>query len=374
MLDHKGAGTKLKESSLHLLVFNLATDISDPVLGFTTQWIRALARKSEFVDVITMRSGEVDVPENVRVRSVGKERGFSELRRAGTFYRFLFETIAQGNGIDACFAHMMPVFTVMGAPLLTAKGIPTVTWYAHPRLTWAVRLSHKASDRVVTSFRSAYPYKDDKLIPLGQGIDTGLFRPEHPSKIQEPPLILCTGRLSPEKDHHTLLAAVDILSRTFTDPFQVAVLGGPAGHQDESYADSLRRRVSALELDHLITFYEPVRITDLPTWHQRSVLHVNLTPLGFSDKVALDAMACGTPSVVANSAFRETLGRYWDVLSFPPGNAEQLADRLAYWLSVSATHRVAVGMHLRDQVIRLHNLDSLAEKLIGILETLIASK
>ena len=57
---------------MRLLVFNLATDVDDPILGFTTHWIRALARRVEAVQVITMRAGRLDLPNNVRVDSVGK--------------------------------------------------------------------------------------------------------------------------------------------------------------------------------------------------------------------------------------------------------------------------------------------------------------
>ncbi|MBL8145083.1 MAG: hypothetical protein JNL34_01745, partial [Anaerolineae bacterium] len=66
-----------------LLVFNLATDADDPVLGFTTVWVNRLAAHYEAVDVITMRVGRLDVAGNVHVWSVGKERGWSEPRRVG---------------------------------------------------------------------------------------------------------------------------------------------------------------------------------------------------------------------------------------------------------------------------------------------------
>ena len=61
---------------MRLLLFNLATDADDPVLGFSTRWIRALAKHLEFINVITMRAGRIEVPANVRVHSVGKEKGY----------------------------------------------------------------------------------------------------------------------------------------------------------------------------------------------------------------------------------------------------------------------------------------------------------
>ena len=108
---------------MRLLIFNLVTDMDDPVLGFTTTWINALAARCEAVDVITMKMGRLAVASNVRVYSVGKERDYSEPRRAVEFYRILFGLLRQHH-YDACFAHMMQLFAVMAAPLLKLHRVP----------------------------------------------------------------------------------------------------------------------------------------------------------------------------------------------------------------------------------------------------------
>ena len=66
---------------MRLLWFNLATDLDDPILAFTNSWIRAIANKVDSIHVITMRLGRTELPENVRIYSVGKEKQFSEPRR-----------------------------------------------------------------------------------------------------------------------------------------------------------------------------------------------------------------------------------------------------------------------------------------------------
>ena len=90
---------------MRLLLFNLATDREDPILGFTTRWICALAQRVESIHVITMTSGRVDVPDNVEVYSVGKERGYSEARRVIEFYRLLVRVLRK-NRIDVCFSNV----------------------------------------------------------------------------------------------------------------------------------------------------------------------------------------------------------------------------------------------------------------------------
>ena len=105
---------------MRLLIFNLATDLDDPVLGFTSHWIRALAERVDFIHVITMRTGRVEMPQNVRVESIGKEKGYGKPRRVKEFYRVL-RRVLRDEQIDICFSHMLPLFTVLAAPLLKAK-------------------------------------------------------------------------------------------------------------------------------------------------------------------------------------------------------------------------------------------------------------
>lgn len=350
---------------MRLLLFNLATDLDDPMLGFTTDWISALAERVEFIHVITMRAGHVEVPDNVRVYSIGKEKGYSEPRRAVEFYRHLFRILHQDR-IDVCFSHMTPIFTVLAAPVLKTARIPIVTWFAHPSLTWTLKLSHHLSDRMVTGIAASYPYKDDKLDVIGHGVDTDIFSPDG-SVVPEPAAtILCFGRLSPVKDHPTLLKAAWRLRQSWPKPFRVVIIGGPALPRDESYVHSLYEKVKELGLEDTVHFEPPVSKESLPLWYRGCTIYVNLTPAGFVDKVALQAMSCGKPSVVANEGFRETLGKHANDLLFRHGDAEDLAKKLMGLLALSDKDRDRIGLDLRQQVTRMHSLDRLANNLTEV--------
>ncbi len=349
---------------MRLLLFNLTTNMDDPILGFTTKWIQALAAKVDFIHVITMRTGRIDVPENVRVYSVGKEKGYNEPRRTTEFYRHLFRILWQEH-IDVCFSHMIPIFTLLAAPVLKLKGIPIITWYAHPSLTWTLKLAHHLSDRMVTSVATAYPYKHKKLTVIGQGIDTGLFAPD--GKPEEgPPMVLCAGRLSPVKNHPTLLEAARLLRKKSEKPFRLVVLGGPASPKDETYVQALHRMATELGLKGIVHFEPPVQNTILPHWYRRCTVHVNLTPTGFGDKVAWEAMSCARPCLVANEGFRETLGDFANYLLFRYGDPENLAEHLHWLLSLKEHERESIGAYLRDSVVRTHSLDHLSEGLVKL--------
>jgi glycosyltransferase involved in cell wall biosynthesis len=351
---------------MRLLWFNLATDLDDPVLGFTHDWIRAAASRVGSVRVVTMRSGRLELPENVRVESLGKEKGYGRLRRVGRFYRIV-KRLVDEERFDACFSHMNPLFTVLGARMLRAKGIPIATWYAHPSLTLTLKLAHRASSAMVTSLPFAYPYRRDKLHVIGQGIDVLRFSPVE-SRPEEPPMILCAGRISPVKDHETLLRAAALARHE--KKFQIVILGSPARPSDEAYRSSLERLAAELGLADAVSFHAAVSGRELPSWYRRATLHVNLTPAGYGDKVALESMACGTPTLAANADYRETLGPFADRLLFPPGNAKELSRKIGALLQLTDDERARMGRELSTRVGKLHGLEGLAERLIEVLDEL----
>jgi len=181
-----------------LLVFNLATDADDPVLGFTTVWLNRLAAHYDALDVITMRAGRLDVAGNVRVYSVGKERGFSEPRRVWEFHRLLRERLAEQR-YEACFAHMMPLFAVLGAPQLRIARVPVTLWYTHRSAHWTVRAAVPLVRRVVTAAPDSFPIATPKLRVLGHGVDTGFFSPA--DLTPQPPLHVERGSNEATQPH-----------------------------------------------------------------------------------------------------------------------------------------------------------------------------
>jgi glycosyltransferase involved in cell wall biosynthesis len=274
------------------------------------------------------------------------------------------------EGIDVCFSHMIPIFTVLAAPVLRARGIPTISWIIHPRLSWTMKLAHHLSNRMVTSTATSYPYKRDKVDVIGHGIDTDLFSPEETVAVEEAPIILCAGRLSPVKDHPTLLQAASLLRQHWNRALRVVILGGPATPQDESYARSLHEETKQLGLENTVQFEPAVPLESLPSWYRRSTVHVNMTRTGSADKVAWEAMACGRPCLVANEGFQETLGKYADRLLFSYGNAEDLANKIGELLSMPEADRYQIGLYLRRQVEEKHSLGRLAGKLIAVFQSM----
>jgi glycosyltransferase involved in cell wall biosynthesis len=349
---------------MRLLVLNMAMDLDDPAREFIVYWVKALAKRVEFVHVITMRAGRLDLPDNVRVYSVGKEKGYSEPRRVLEFYRHLLN-IVRKDRIDVCFSHMIAIFTILAAPILKIRGVPIITWYAHRQVTTTLKVAHLLSDIMVTNAETAYCYKHDKLVVIGHGIDTDLFSPDGIT-LQGRPILLSVGRISPIKDVLTLIEACYLL-RQKGYSIQCALIGG-ANKGDRVYEKTVHRSVEKLVLNDAVQFVGTVPHREVVHWYRRCFAHVNLCPTGALDKAALEAMACGRPSVAANEGFRETMGPYADLLLFRHRDAQDLSQKLEYLLNMSEARLKAMGEALSRSVVARHSLERLAGLLLKIFE------
>lgn len=349
----------------HLLLFNLATDADDPILNFTTIWIERLAGHFTGIDVITMRAGRIDAPPNVRVFSVGKERGYSEARRAVEFYRLLRARLLERR-YRACFAHMMPLFTVMGGPLLRASRVPVVLWYTHRQTGQVLRLAERLSWRIVTAAPDSFPIPSDKVRVIGHGIDTEFFSPAAGSAAPDP-IIACVARIMPIKRQDMLIRALADLPAA-----RVRLIGAvPADISTaRQYRADLERLIVDLGVADRVTFTGPLPPQGVRAELRAACAAVNLSPAGLFDKAALESMACGVPTIVTNPAFDPLLGEAAARLRIP-GDADPhaLAARLRDLLALGPAERAALGAALRARVVDGHSLDALIPRLVNVLRT-----
>ncbi|MEP6987572.1 MAG: glycosyltransferase family 4 protein [Chloroflexota bacterium] len=353
---------------MRLLVFNLVTDADDPVLGFTTIWINGLAARCEAVDVITMKMGRLAVAPNVRVYSVGKEKGYSEARRAFEFYRILLGLLRQHH-YEACFAHMMQLFAVMGAPVLKLYHVPITLWYAHKATGRVLQLAEKLVDHVVTSTTEGFRLPSNKVQIIGQGIDTELFKPTPPHSNREgeirPFTLISVGRIAPVKRLEIVIAAVKALREQGLTDIRL-ILVGEVAPSDRDYGERLRQMVSDNQLSNAVTFAGGMPYEAVVREYQQADVMVNMSATGSMDKAVLEAMACGLPVVTANESFKSLLTPWADMLYIPPESPEVLSVRLKQLAAMSSSERAVLGAALRQLVVEQHSMQHLTDQLMTI--------
>lgn len=346
-----------------LLLFNLRTDADDHILGFTTRWIRALAPYYEAVDVLTTHAGRVDVPQNVRVFSVGREENSGRFTRILRFYGILARLLV-AHRYDACFAHMQPLFAAMAAPLLTVAGVRLTTWYTHRQLNRQVAWAERFSYRIVSAVPSSFPIQTRKLRVLGHGIETNFFTPDPTTPTQ--PRIIYVARLTEIKRQHWLIHAAKDLA------CEVVLVGDIPDGYDDHYKQRLLTLVDELDMQGRVIFAGAQTPQQVRHWYRGATAGVNLSPPGLFDKAALEGMATGLPMVVCNEAFTALTGEYAPLLQIAGAdddNIVALQEALAHLLDMPAEERAAIGNVLRQRVVSEHSLDKLVVKLVSVLHT-----
>jgi len=260
---------------------------------------------------------------------------------------------------------MIPIFSVLAAPVLKTNRIPILSWYAHRQKSFTLKLAHCLSDRMVSINRSSYPYPSDKTTYVGHGIDTKLFAPNKRTLTIDPPLLLFAGRLSPIKDPVTFIRAARLLGNQHR--FQVALIG-PLLEADSEYSRILMGELGQLRKTVPSELISGVSQTQLLDWYQRAFAIVNCSPSDHSlDKTVLEAMACAKPALSSTLGFKETMGQEASSLLFHAADPEDLAAKLRKLLKLPTKTVQEMGHYLNEQTVKHHSLRNLAENLTTLL-------
>ncbi|MWA15246.1 glycogen synthase [Streptomyces sp. BA2] len=257
--------------------------------------------------------------------------------------------------------------------------------------SWAERTAAEAADGVIAVSRgmradilSCYPAIDPaKVHVVHNGIDTGLYRPDHGTDVlerlgidPERPYVLFVGRITRQKGVPHLLRAAKEL-----DPAAQLVLcaGAPDTPQIDAEFRTLFQELSRARGGvHWIPEMLPrPQVIQLLTHARVFVCPSVYEPLGI---VNLEAMACGTPVVASDvGGIPEVVAHGSTGLLVPYEEQEPAAfeARLAQALNelVADPHTASrMGAAGRDRAVREFGWDAVARRTADVYEELLESK
>ena len=151
---------------MKLLIIAQKVDINDDNLSFFHRILEKFAEKLEKVYAVCLAQGKYQLPKNVEVFSLGKERGLSKLGQIIRLQKFLLAHLRETDGI---YAHMCPIYAIASYPLAKIFQKKLILWYAHGHVSWKLRLAEKMVDEIVTSSLAGCKLKSRKIKVLGQG-------------------------------------------------------------------------------------------------------------------------------------------------------------------------------------------------------------
>ena len=353
---------------MRLLYITYRADSHDSLVGHVVGWVTALASHLERIELVCLAAGEAAWPENVRVYSLGKERGGSRIARWARFFQAVWRL---RNGVDAVFCQFSPQYVLAIAPLAKLLGWPIVFWYTHRYVGWQLRLATSLVDSVVTAAPESFRLTSSKLGIIGHGIDTDCFKPEPDARVS-PPVVLAVGRRAPIKNYELLIDAAAQLSESLgRGSFRVRIVGGDEGNAPPNYSAELQARILRAGLQGIVELVGPIPYAEVVPEYQRASAHVNLAPTGGMDKAVLEGMACGVPTLVRNKAFAALAGATSGLQLVRGEDAASLSQQLHNAISISDEERGVFGNALRRAVERAHGLQQFALRLVEIIQAVV---
>jgi len=337
------------------------------ILGVTREWVAALAARCAGVDVIAAGAppgAAAGGPPNVRLFTLGKERGAGRVAQAAALARTLAATVP---GAGAVFVHMVPRFAVLSAPFTAVSRRRLALWYAQGGVDRSLRLAGRLVDDLLTPTRDSFPLGgpgiERRLRITGHGIDTRRYAPDG-SAPASPPEVLAVGRLSPSKRYDRLLDAAALLPR---GGWRLRIAGPPLYASDRANADALRRQAGALGIGERVEFAGAVPYARMPAAYRAAWVLAHTSGTGSLDKVVLEAMACGTPVLSTAASSRTAFGALAETLWCPTDTPPAFATALAGMLDWSPRRRREVGLAAREVVLREHSLEGWAGRVADLL-------
>ncbi len=334
-------------------------DEQDWLLGFVPPLIRAIAAHVQQLDVIALGAQPTAFPDNVRIHSLGKERGASRVQRFQQLRKTLAKLLPQ---TDIFFSHLSDSYPLAVAPFALPQRVPMTMWYTHKQVTPRLKLSERLVQRIYTASPESLTLETSKARVIGHGIDMDLFQPSADSREEQ--RIVAVGRITPIKNLQLLVAALAQLPTA-----TLTLIGAPATEADKQYQADLKAQAETLGVADRITWLGGLRQAALLPHLQTAHVAANLCPTGGMDKVVLEALACGVPTVVHNKTFINILGGSTPLLLVKDATADAVAARLAAVFDAPAAAWEQPILNVRDQF----SLDALAKRLTTDFAEVIAS-
>lgn len=342
---------------MKLLVLTQKIDQRDALLGFFHDWILEFSKSCGQITVICLEKGEYELPADVQVFSLGKERVRSRLKYVLNFYKLIWRL---RNDYDAVFVHMNPEYVILGGLLWRLLSKKIFLWYNHRQGGVRARLAFLFSQKIfyTSSYAFAAKFKKAKLMPAG--IDTDKFKlNESIAKI--PKSILSLGRISPVKHIEVIIEALQKLDKRGVN-YVADIYGGPTD-RDRVYYDKIRALAEPLEKKGKVVFHQAVPNHETPVIYSAHDLFINATPKGSFDKTVLEAALCGVIPIVANVSFADIFPQE---LFFKEGDAGNLAMTFESLLALSPEQKERIQTQLRVVVTEKHGLATLARNVLAI--------
>ncbi|MHB0978206.1 MAG: glycosyltransferase [Minisyncoccota bacterium] len=342
---------------MRFLILTQKVDKDDAILGFFHEWIREFSKNVESVIVICLWKGGVDLPENVKVLSLGKENNTSKLNQILSFYKYIWQ---ERKNYDSVFVHMNQIYVILGGFIWKMWHKKIALWYVHRQNSFSLWLATKFVDNIFTSSPESFTVVSDKVSYVGHGVDSSRFSGNVFNRDNSKTKIVHVGRISEIKDLETLILAGEILNKKISN-LSIELYGAPSNDADKTYVEELKKLIKEKNLENLVLFKGPVSNAEISGVYAVANLSVNMSPKGGWDKVVIESIMAQCPVFASNLALKPVFGEYSDKFLFEYKNPLDLANKVEAFLATPDKETVIKSLH--DHVVAEYDFKNLIRKI-----------
>lgn len=338
--------------SPRLLVFTQALDRLDPTLSAYHRLVAEIAKNFVSMTVVCLKKGQVDLPKNVKILSLGKEGGASRLKYVWRFYKYIFS-----ENYDAVFVHMNQEYILLGGIFWKLMGKRVYMWRNHHAGSFLTDVAASFCTKVFCTSKFSYTAKYQKTVLMPVGVDTQVFK-KISEVVKKPRSVLFLARIAPVKKPHVLIHALALLQKKGVD-FTASFYGDPLP-SDKKYHQSLQKMVEANKLEAKVFFHAGIANDKTPETYNAHEVFVNLSSSGMYDKTIFEAMACETLTVATN---RNLEGLIDPMFVAREDDPQDIAGKIEHVLNLPNQVKLQKALHLREITEKHHSLRALGQKL-----------
>jgi len=324
-------------------------DVNNPILGFFTNWVKEFSKHFEKITVICLEEGEHNLPDNVKVLSLGKEKNKSRINYVINFFHYIWR---ERKNYDVIFVHMNPEYIVLGGWFWRLWQKKVALWYVHRQTNFKLWVAEKFANTIFTSAPESFQMKSKKVRYVGHGIDIDRFKLQ---KISNSGKVLHVGRITRIKNIDTIIRALK--GRNLT------LVGETITADDREYKQELETLAS--EIGVQVDWLGAVSNDQLPAVYADHSISINASPDGGMDKSVLESLASGCPVFVCNSAFRRIFADYANIFMLKYRDFEDLREKLNLWEQNS--QKQGIMSELSDEVRNRYDIGTLVSKVSNTL-------
>jgi glycosyltransferase involved in cell wall biosynthesis len=338
---------------MKLLLTTQAVDKDDLFMGFFHGWLVEMAKHFEHITVICLKEGRHELPGNVEVHSLGKERGTWRITRVWRFFRYAFRF---KQSYDAVFVHQNEEYVILAGWLWQRWGKKVYLWRNHWAGSTRTDYAARFCDKIFCTSKFSYTMKYPKTVLMPVGVDTNMFR-RMPEVLRDPRGVLFYARLAPSKRPDLLLEALRLLHKKGVS-FSAHFYGTPLP-KDEAYAHKLMDVAREWGLSDSVSFLPGTPHDEAPSIFNAHTIYADLSASGMYNKTLFEAAACESLVITASGDFA---GLVDDKFIYHDGGAEELCEKIEKLITLPLIQQQGEGVKLRN-IAKQHSIEALGMRL-----------